>query len=182
MRQLLDWTLDTIRSEHSDFSWMEEFRFEWTPLVKSVVSRLIEGQTMLVMSDNRREWFKSYILSHVNDPKKDRPFLPIFDINGIYQCMDRLNRTEDMDILNDMLSISFPEGYFIWYIGDGDHTSSKFAFSRDDSYLWLIDKELPESFRLSGSDPLLDIKLIQLYKLLDKTIEAVLFAEVDIYA
>lgn len=181
MRQLLDWTLDTIRSENSDFSWMEEFRFEWTPLVKSVVSRLIEGQTMLVMSDNKREWFKSYILSHINDPKKNRPFLPIFDINGIYQCMDGLNKTEDMDILNDMLSISFPEGYFIWYIGNGEHSSSKFAFSRDDSYLWLIDKELPESFILSGSDPLLDIKLIQLYKLLDKTIEAVLFAEVDIY-
>ncbi len=182
MRQLLDWTLETIRSENSDFSWMEEFRFEWTPLVKSVVSRLIDGQTMLVMSDNKRRWFKNYVLSRINDTTRDRPFFPVFDMKGIYPNIDTLNRTEDMDILNDMLSISFPEGYFIWYIGDGDHSSSKFAFSRDDSYLWLIDKELPESFILSGSDPLLDIKLIQLYKLLDKTIEAILFGEVDIYS
>ncbi len=180
MRQLLDWTLEAIRNESSDFSWMEEFRFEWTPLTKSFVSRVIEGQSVIIMSDKKREWFKRYILSSVNDSTNQRPFLPFFDINGIYSEMDLLIRSEDMDILEDMLSISFPNGYFLWYIGDGEHRDSKFAFRSNDNYLWLIDKELPESFRLSGTDPLLDIKLIQLYRLLDKTIEATLFSEIDI--
>ena len=180
MRQLLDWTLEAIRSQRSDFSWMEEFRYEWTPITKSVVSRLIEGQTILVMSDSKRVWFKKHLLHSINDLTKNRPLLPIFDINGIYPEIDNINDTEDMSLLDDMLSISFPQGYFIWYIGDGDYKASKFAFSKDDSYLWLIDKELPESFILSSTDPLLDIKLIQLLKLFEKTIEAVMFCEVDL--
>ena len=41
MQQLLKWTLQTIREEESSFSWMEEYRYEWAPLVKSAVGQSI---------------------------------------------------------------------------------------------------------------------------------------------
>jgi hypothetical protein len=179
MQRLLEWTLERIRSESSDFSWMEEFRFEWTPLTRSAIVKLLEGQSMLLLTDERRVWFKSYVLSHINDPQRQRPFLPVYDMRAIFPNLPELGRTEDMELMEDMFSISFPNGYFIWYIGDGEESVSKFPYRNEESLLWLIDRELPESFQLRGSDPLLDIKLLQLYKLFDQTLEAALFAQLD---
>ncbi|RUM69189.1 MAG: hypothetical protein DSZ08_06880 [Sulfurovum sp.] len=51
MQQLLKWTLDTIREEESCFSWMEEYRYEWTPLVKSAISQVMEGKTVLIIAE-----------------------------------------------------------------------------------------------------------------------------------
>ena len=44
--------------------------------------------------------------------------------------------------------------------------------------MWIMDEHIQNSFYLLSSDENLDIKLIQLFKLLDKSIDAVLFAEV----
>ena len=52
------------------------------------------------------------------------------------------------------------------------------AKRKDDSFMWVLDEHLQNSFYLQTSDDNLDIKLIQLFKLLDKSIDAVLFAEV----
>ena len=54
------------------------------------------------------------------------------------------------------------------------------AKRHNDSFMWVLDEHLQDSFYLSSGDDLLDIKLIQLHKLLDKSINAVLFAEVDL--
>ena len=72
MQQLLKWTLETIREEESCFSWMEEHRYEWAPLVKSAVSQSIEGKTVLVVTDESRRWFGKYILHSINDLQKNR--------------------------------------------------------------------------------------------------------------
>ncbi len=44
--------------------------------------------------------------------------------------------------------------------------------------MWLFDEQAQNSFTLSSSDENLDIKLLNLYKLFDKSIDAVLFAKV----
>jgi len=46
--------------------------------------------------------------------------------------------------------------------------------------LWIIDEEVENSFVVKSSDKNLDIKLLQLYKLFDATLEAVLFGELDL--
>jgi hypothetical protein len=180
MQRLLEWTLEAIRAESSDFSWMEEYRYDWTPLIRNVVSRLMEGQSILLLTDSRRKWYSQYILSHINDPANERPFLPIYNLDTLFPHLERFERNQDIDLLEDMLSISYPQGYFIWYIGEGNYPYAKFAFRDDGNFLWLVDEHLPGSFYLSGSDSLLDIKLLQLYKLFNKTIEATLFGEIDI--
>jgi hypothetical protein len=159
---------------------MEEFRFDWTPLVKSAITKIVEGQTILVVTDSKREWFSKYIRSSINSSIGGRPFLPVYDLEGCFPNLASINTAEELDLLEDMLDISFPNGYFIWYIGDGKHSYTKLTYRSDDSLLWVTNEQIPNSFVMRDSDPLLDIKLIQLYKLFDKTIEAVLFGEVEL--
>jgi len=180
MQQLLKWTLETIREEESCFSWMEEHRYEWAPLVKSAVSQSIEGKTVLVVTDESRRWFGKYILHSINDLQKNRPLLPFYQLSECFPNLQNIHSTQDLQLLEDMLEISYPNGYYIWYIGKGDHPYTKLAFRCDDSFLWIMDEEVQNSFALRSSDILLDIKLLQLFKLFDKTLSSVLFGDLDL--
>jgi len=178
MQQLLKWTLETIREEDC-FSWMEEHRYEWAPLVKSAVDQILEGKSVLVLTDVPRKWFGKYVLEKVNDLQKNRPLLPVFPLVELFPNIGSFSSTQDLQLLEDMLDIAYPNGYFIWYIGKGDHPFTKFAYRCEDSFLWIMDEELENSFLLRGSDEMLDIKLLQLYKLFDKTLSQALFGDLD---
>jgi hypothetical protein len=179
MQQLLKWTLDTIREEESCFSWMEEYRYEWAPLVKSAASQVVEGKTVLIVTDESHKWFAKYILNAINDLGKQRPFLPFYQLAENFPNLQNIHTTQDIELLEDMLDISYPNGYYIWYIGRGDHSYTKLAYRNHDNFLWVLDEEVQNSFLLRSSDPLLDIKLLQLYKLFDSTLTAVLFGDLD---
>ena len=73
---------------------------------------------------------------------------------------------------------TFPSGYTFFYVGKNSDIKMQIAKRKDDSFMWVLDEHLQNSFYLQTSDDNLDIKLIQLFKLLDKSIDAVLFAEV----
>jgi len=178
MQQLLKWTLETIREEDG-FSWMEEYRYEWAPLVKSAVGQIVEGKSVLVLTDVQHKWFGKYILENINALHKNRPLLPVFPLTKLFPNIQSLSSTQDLQLLEDMLDIAYPNGYFIWYIGKGDHPFTKFAYRCEDSFLWVMDEEVENSFALRSSDEMLDIKLLQLYKLFDKTLSQVLFGDLD---
>ncbi len=178
MQKLLEWTLEAIRAENSDFSWMEEFRFDWVPPAKSAVSRLLEGQSMLLFSDPPREWFCHYTLNSINDIQRRRPFLPIYSLKSIFPKFTEIESSQDQQLLEDLLDISFPEGYFFWYIGEGSHKYAKIALDHESNFLWLLDEHVPGCFPLRRHDPLLDIKFLQLYRLFERTVEAAIFNEV----
>ena len=180
MQQLLKWTLDTIREEESCFSWMEEYRYEWAPLAKSAVSQVLEGKTVLIMTDESREWFAKYVVSAINDLSKHRPLLPFYHFSDTFPQLQHVQTTEEMQLLEDMLDISYPNGYYIWYIGRGDHPLTKLAYRHHDNYLWVLDEEVQNSFLLRSSDPQLDIKLLQIYKLFDTTLSAALFGDFEL--
>ncbi len=180
MQQLLKWTLDTIREEESCFSWMEEYRYEWAPLVKSAVSQTLNGKTALIVTDESHEWFGKYILNQINELKKNRPLLPFYPLESAFPNLQLMKSTQDHQLLEDMLEISYPNGYYFWYIGKGDHPCTKIAYRNDDSFLWIMDEEVQNSFALRSSDPLLDIKLLQLFKLFDTTLSAALFGDLDL--
>jgi len=180
MQQLLKWTLDTIREEESSFSWMEEYRYEWAPLVKSAVSQTIEGKTALIITDEPRQWFGNYILNNINDLNKNRPLLPFYLLAGCFPSLQNIHSTQSLELFEDMLDISYPNGYYIWYIGKGDHPYTKLSYRNDDSFLWILDEEVQNSFTLRSSDTLLDIKLLQMYKLFDSTLSASLFGDLDL--
>jgi hypothetical protein len=54
------------------------------------------------------------------------------------------------------------------------------AYRNDESFLWVMDEEIQNSFALRSADTLLDIKLLQLYKLFDTTLSAALFGDIDL--
>jgi len=180
MQKLLSWTLSTIRQDESDFSWMEEYRYDWAPLVQSATSKIISGQTLLVITDEENHWFGDYITSKINSIEYNRPFLPVYPLRSAFPNLSTINSTQDIELLEDMLDISYHNGYFIWYIGRGDHPYTKILFRNDDNFIWMIDDEVQNSFPLRSSDPLKDIKLLQLYKLFNQTIDATLFGELDL--
>ena len=180
MQQLLKWTLDTIREEESSFSWMEEHRYEWAPLVKSAVAQATAGKTVLILTDEKRKWFGKYILNSINDLSKERPLLPFYQLTDCFPTLQTIRHTEEIQLLEDMLELSYPQGYLIWYIGRGDHPYTKLAYRNDDSFLWVMDEEVQNSFALRSSDPQMDIKLLQLYKLFDATLSATLFGDLEL--
>jgi hypothetical protein len=179
VQKFLKWTLDNIRKDSSMMSWMEEKRFEWVPLNVSMLKNLMDGHTIIVITDDDREWFSNYILSDINKLSKNRPLLPFVSLKSIYPNLPTLKTKEDIELLENMLMQTFPQGYTYFYIGKNNNIKMQIAKRRDDSFIWVMDEQLQNSFFLSSGDENLDIKLIQLYKLLDKSIDALLFAEVD---
>ncbi|MDX1808081.1 MAG: HobA family DNA replication regulator [Sulfurospirillaceae bacterium] len=179
MQKFLKWSLENIRKDSSMMSWMEEKRFEWVPLNVSMLKNLLEGHTILVITDDDREWFCEYMLGDINKLTKNRPILPFLSLKSLFPNLNTLKTKEDIELLEDMLFQSFPNGYTYFYIGKNNNIKMQIAKRKDDSFIWVMDEQLQNSFFLSSNDENLDIKLIQLYKLLDKSINALLFAEVD---
>ncbi len=180
MTEILNWTLEAIREEDSSFSWMEECRYEWVPIIQSAVQKILEGQSILILTDESRGWYAKYIASKINNLTNERPFLPVYTLKSMFPNLDKLQNTEELDLLEDMLEISYPNGYFIWYIGSADSIYTKFVFRNDENLLWIIDGDVPNSFYLRNGSTSLDIKLIQLFKLFNKTVDASLFNKLSL--
>ncbi len=176
---MLKWTLDAIRKDGSYFSWMEERRLEWVPLVASRLNMLLDGKTFVVLTDSKRNWFGEYILSNINKKTNERPYLPFVSLKAFFPNLQNVKINEDIELLEDMLSIAFPNGHVFFYVGQNKNINFQLANKRNDSLMWIIGEEIQNSFHLNPSDKNLDIKLIQLFALLDKTINALLFGEVS---
>ncbi len=174
------WTLEQIRAKGASMNWMEERRFDWVPIAAAAIERLINTQTMLLITDREREWFARYTLSRLNKINTDRPLLPIMSLGTIFPYIDKVNDNEQLELLDDMLSLAFPNDYFFFYVGRGNDLRSQIAKSKSNSLLWLFDEMMQNSFTFRSDDEELDIKLIQLLMLFDKSIDAILFGEVDI--
>ena len=104
--------------------------------------------------------------------------MPIFSLNAL--CDKKIQNKEDILLLNDLLDVAFPNGFVYFYVGSSLDKRANIAKSKDDSLLWLFDEELQNSFYLSSKDRDLDEKLISMFKLFDKSLEAILFARVSL--
>lgn len=180
MQDLLKWTIDTIRSDAAMMSWLEERKFEWVPLVQNTLSLVLNGSSIIIITDMEREWFGKYVMQSINRPNTNRPIFPFFNLKEIYYHIDLVKQEEDTDLVLDMLGISFPNNYIFWYVGKFDDRRSKMAVRKDDSFIWVLDEEFQNSFSLSSSDDLLDLKLFQLFRLFDKSLSAALFGEIQL--
>lgn len=177
-QKLLKWTIEAVRNDETMMSWLEERKYEWVPLVKNAVSRLMEGSAIIIITDPEREWFGKYVLQSVNKSSKGRPYLPIYSIESLFPNYRAIRTDEELELINDMLGISFRQNYIYWYVGKFDDSCSQIALRKDDSFLWVMDQEYQNSFPLSSIDDLLDMRLLQLFRIFDKTVSSALFNEV----
>jgi hypothetical protein len=178
MQELLGWTLNAIRNR-SEFGWLEERRFEWVPLVQNCLNIAMNGSAVIIITDKERTWFSNYLVKTLNKPSKNRPVLPFFSIKCLLPGLTGLSTNETFEAYTDMLDIVF-KNYIFWYIGRSDDKMASFAKEREDSFLWLFDEIMPNSFYLKSYDEALDSKLISLASLFDKTIDAVMFSKVKL--
>lgn len=176
MSNLIDWTLKTIRTEEPMMSWMEERRFDWIPLINDFMQKVVGGTTVVLVVDKEREWFAKYILQFINNKTKHRPYLPIV----LSSSLKTDGGGENLDVFMDMLDMSFKNDYVFWYIGKATSNRFKLAKKRDDSFMIVLDEEIQNSFFLRSKDELLDVKLINLVRLVDKTVDGVLFGDISL--
>ena len=113
MQEFINWTVNTIREDRLVGSWLEERKYDWVPLMSQTVVNVIEsGKSVLIITDNDYEWFMQYILININKKKLSRPLLPFFDFNSYHSNLDEIKNESDIELIKDMLDISFPNGYF----------------------------------------------------------------------
>jgi len=174
------WSLDAIRDEDGALSWLEEQRFNWATTTAAALGDILAGKTIILITDEKRKWFENYILSSINNDKIDRPIIPIISIDSIYKHYNHINGGEMIDILDNMLTLSYKENYTFWYIGSGDDKRSDMAKRKDSTYFWIFDEEFHNAFTMKSFDSHLDIKLLQLYKLFNASLNAGMFGEVDV--
>ena len=181
MQEFLNWTVETIRHDNLLGSWLEERKYDWVPLMsQSTINIIDKGRTVLIVTDKEYEWFMHYILTNINKKKHNRPLLPFYDFNSYHTNLDDIKTENDIELIKDMLNISFPNGYFFWYIGRSQITRALLPKFSKKPLLWIMDEDLPNSFNLKTRDESLDMKLLQMYRLFDKTISAALFAQIDV--
>ena len=180
MQDFAQWSLDTIREEDGSLSWLEEQRFDWATTTSQALDQILNGKTIILITDEKRKWLETYILTSLNSATLDRPLLPIVSMDSIYSHYNSINGGEMIDILDDMISISYKDDYFFWYIGKGDDKRADIAKRRDSSYFWIFDEDFHNAFTLKSYDQTLDIKLLQLFRLFDASLNATMFGEVDV--
>ncbi len=179
MPDFAQWSLDAIREKGGSLSWLEEYRFEWSKTTAFALEQILNGKTIILITDEKRKWFEKYILSSMNGLFLERPLIPIISIDNIYTHYNSVSGGEIIDIIDDMISLSYKDDYFFWYIGKGDDKRSDIAKRKDESYFWIFDEDFNNAFTLKSYDTDLDIKLLQLYKLFDASLNAAMFGEVD---
>ncbi len=175
-----EWTLEVIREYDSSYSWMEEVRFNWVPQVSHTISKILEGATLIVVTDSEFKWYGDYIVRHLNKIDGDRPFIPAYKLCALFPHVKGLRSSIEFDALFDMFDISFPNGYVFWYIGSGDHNQYEYIEQDKQSMIWRLNKEIEGFFSLNRNDPQVDIKLIQSFMLFDRALSAALFGEVEL--
>jgi len=180
MQTFIKWMLETIRSEGASFNWVEENRFEWTASTALAVSQIVAGKTIVLVTDRKRKWFQHYIATTINQISNERPMIPLISLDRIYPDFDEMTSGESMEMLTDMLDLSFGGNYFFWYVGKGSDPRSEIAKSSENSSLWLLDEDFGPAMKLRSYDPYLDIKMLQLYRLFDLSLNAVLFGEISV--
>ena len=169
-----NWTLNTIRKDGIAMSWFEERRFDWCQIAYRFVLNVINGYSIIICTDSKRKWFGDYVIGAINS-SSHRPLIPIFNINNISMDLADIN----LGLLEDMLSISFSSKHIVWYIGLLDNKFSNLAIESNNNFIWSFNGGFHTSFDLREGDANNDIKLLQLFKILDRTIDAVMFNEIE---
>lgn len=179
MVDFAQWSLDAIREEGGSLSWLEEYRFEWAKTTALALEQILNGKTIILITDEKRRWLENYIITSLNSVSMERPLVPIISIDSLYAHYNMISGGDMLDIVDGMISLSYKDDYFFWYIGKGEDKRSDIAKRKDDSYFWMFDEDFNNAFTLKSYDKHLDIKLLQIYKLFDSSLNAAMFGEVD---
>lgn len=177
MQDLSKFTYELAQKD-VNLTWLIAKSDDWTSNLSSKLRFLLDERTFILICDDERSWFEEYFLKNINRSMKERPFLPFFSLKSLYPNRKNLKNFDNFPYLDDMLNLCFPKGYVYFYIGESKDELYELAKSSENSYMWIIGKKVQNAFYIDKDDENLDIKLLSLYKIFDKSIDSVLFSEV----
>lgn len=185
MESLKDWMLKTIREENSKgvmSGWLEEELYKWTPLVSSTLHSLLNGVSFIVLTDTPRAWLRTYILQNINHPSKNRPYIPFVGMDNLDVLLGQeMRSTDNLKLAEGMLDLVYRD-YAFFYIGRREGLRAELALGNENSFLWLLDESLSNAFTLESFNPMLDFRLLQLYKIFDQTLSAMIAGKISLGA
>ncbi|WP_104748544.1 HobA family DNA replication regulator [Helicobacter cetorum] len=154
--------------------WLELERSFDPNSIAQTISHLLNGGSLLVSTDYSRRWFGKYILSSLNPQGlANRPLLPIIDFNS-----SSFYPKEDANMSLATIELTYQNPMF-WHIGKIENKEmEKLLLGKSPSLLWLFDELKEDCLLLNEHDPLLDYKLLQLFKLFDNALFCVLHNKV----
>ena len=174
----MEWMVKTIREDNALGSWLEEIKYDLhSSFGKFLINSINSSKPILLLCDDKREWLKTYILSSINSSNLNRPLIPLYDISSFKDKFERATSEESREYIKDVLSISFPNGYIIWYIGNGNSALANAPKVLDDSFLWLFDVNMPNALEFSNEDANVDFKLMQTIRLLNTALTGYLYED-----
>lgn len=180
MENISDWFLQTIREDEKKgiaSGWLEDKRFLVLPNMTRTLEHLLHGGSIIILTDEQREWFGDYIISHINQPHKARPFFPIMQIKYLHDMIDSNAKEGSMQgfmLITNMLDMMY-KNYRFWYIGK-KHARSDFARNDQQGWHWIFD----ENDIFSSTDEKLDYKLINLFRLFERAILAAMLNKISL--
>jgi len=169
--------IDLIRKK--SMKWMEERRLDFVPLLSDFLSHIIEGKSVLIVTDGEREWYAEYLISKINNFNEFKPsFIPFYSLVKIVPQIKIARHPEHFDMIEDMLNISFGD-FIFWYIGK-ETPFLIFVRRKPESFFWIMDTDLSKNFYLKSIDEKLDKKLLDLAEIVNESIKASIFGEIEL--
>jgi len=169
--------IEIIRKKN--YKWMEERRIEFVPLLSVFLNQVLDGKSVFIITDNNRKWYGKFLLNKINNFNEFKPqFFPFYILEDIVPQITFAKHPEQFDMIEDMLNVSFEE-YIFWYIGQ-EGPLLKFARRKADSFFWIMDNDLSKNFYLKSTDTFLDVKLVNLADIVNESLNAVIFNEVEL--
>ncbi len=176
---LESFTLEYIKNKK--LKWLENRVYDWLLVVKPFIGYIIEGKKVLILTDYKRKWFSEYAISKINSFQDNKPsFIPLFDLLKLIPQIEYATNERHFEMIEDMISISFDDEYIFWYVGvESDYTILTES-KKDESFFWIFDKEVYKNFYLKSLDDYLDVKLVNLVDLLNETLKAAIFGDIEL--
>ena len=169
--------MDLIRKKN--YKWLEERRLDFVPLLSVFLQQVLDGKSVLIITDEKRKWYGEYLINKINNFNEFKPqFFPFYILENIVPQIYLAKHPEDFDMIEDMLNVSFEE-YIFWYIGQ-ETPLLKFSRRKPESFYWIMDNDLSKNFYLKSTDIYLDNKLLNLADLVNESLNAAVFGEVEI--
>ncbi|RDU68180.1 hypothetical protein CQA62_06305 [Helicobacter cholecystus] len=183
MEPIKEWMIRALREDNNNgmmSGWLEEDLHKWVRVVSNALSALLNGTSFIVLSDTPREWFKSYLLTHLNLPSKNRPYVPFFGIERFELFLgDDIRDQKNIQLVSSMLQATYQD-YAFFYIGKAEGVKAELAMGLENSFLWLLDADVQNAFSLNSSNKMLDSRLLQLYRLFDQAISLMIYGKISL--
>ena len=166
------WLLETMRLEYkkwaNDREWLEIDRALFADTMLGAIKHIVRGGTLLLATDERREWFGTYALSRFYYSGTHRPLLPIFSLNRLLGTELSIQKSS-IDNISNMLDIAYGD-YMFWYVGQPESKLADLCISKEYGLFWVLGGGIKGAFSLNPSDEFLDYKLIEMLKLFEAAI------------